>query len=472
MAEHCGLARHGLTARGLAASIALLVLLVLPVMGGMAAVRAADVPALPVADAIVRPTTFTLDNGLEIVVIEDHRAPIVTHMVWYRTGSADDPQGKSGIAHFFEHLMFKGTKKVPAGEFDRLLSQNGGRGNAFTTHDYTAYYQDVAADRLDLVMRLEADRMVNLAMDAGQVDPERQVILEERRMRTDNQPSGQFAEQMSAAQFLSHPYRLPVIGWAQEIAGLSQADAEAYYNTHYAPNNAILVVAGDVKPQEVLKLARLHYGVLAKRKVAPRKWVEEAPQRAARQVVMQDARVREPSWSRVWTAPGYIWGDTARAPALDVLSSILGGGATSRLHRALVVDQGLAASAGAAYSGDDRGPATFQVYASPRNGHSIAEVSAAMEKEIARVIADGVTEEELARAKRSLIADLIYARDDHDTIARMFGAGLATGLTVDQILDWPRQIAAVDAAAVKAAAAAVLVPEHSVTGILEPKPAS
>jgi zinc protease len=453
--------------RRLVHAFALAFALALSPATGLLPARAADI-----AEPIARPATFTLDNGLQIVVIEDHRAPIVTHMVWYRTGAADDPPGKSGIAHFLEHLMFKGTREVPAGEFDRILARNGGRGNAFTTHDYTAYFQDVAADRLGLVMKLEADRMANLAMAPEQVDPERDVILEERRMRTDNRPGGQFGEQLSAAQFLAHPYRIPVIGWEHEIRGLTRADAEDYYARHYAPNNAILVVAGDVTPDQVLALAKEHYGPVKKRDLAPRSWLEEPPQRAARRLVMRDARVREPSWSRSWIAPGYLWGDTSKAPALDVLATVLGGGATSRIYRSLVVEQGLAAGAGASYGGTDRGPSSFQVWATPRNGNTIAQVEAAMEQVLAKVATEGVTEEELARAKRSLIADLVYARDDHDTIARMFGAGLAVGLSVDQIIDWPRRIQAVDAAAVKAAAAAVLIPETSVTGILEPKPAS
>jgi zinc protease len=438
--------------------------------GAQAAAPAAEAPAR--LAPLARPTSFTLDNGLEVIVIEDHRAPIVTHMVWYRAGAADDPPGKSGIAHFLEHLMFKGTERNPAGRFDRLLAQNGGRGNAFTTHDYTCYHQSIAKDRLGLVMELEADRMRNLALTAEAVEPERDVILEERRSRVDNDPGAQFNEQLAAAQFLAHPYRVPVIGWAGEMARLGRADAEAFYDTHYAPNNAILVVAGDVAPAEVEALARKHYGPVPKRDIAPRDWQEEPPQRAARRLVMTDARVREPSWTQGWLAPGYVWGDTARAPALDVLAQILGGGPTSRLYRALVVEQGIAANAGAAYGGTNRGPSTFDVWATPRGGAGVPAVETAVAREIARIQAEGVTEAELARAKRTLIANLVYARDDRDTMARIFGASRAVGMTVDDVMAWPGRIEAVDAAAVKAAAQAVLVPETSVTGELRPKPAS
>jgi zinc protease len=405
---------------------------------------------------------------MQVVVVPNHRAPVVVHMVWYRVGSADDPLGKSGIAHFLEHLMFKGTPTVPEGEFSRIVARNGGNQNAFTSYDYTGYFQKVARDRLAIVMELEADRMVNLVLDDAAVLPERKVILEERRSRTDNNPSALLGEQLDAAQYLAHPYRIPVIGWAHEIAMLDTADALAFYNRHYAPDNAILVVAGDVTAAELRPLAERIYGAIPARGVAPRQRVSEPPQLAARRLELRDERVRQPEWSRTHLAPSYNAGASQHAYALQVLAELFGGSTTSRLYRALVIDQKVAASAGAWYGASSLDMSQFGFYASPSQGVDVAALEAAMDAEIAALLADGVSDEEVERVKTRLVREAVYARDSLSTAARIFGAALSMGLSVEDVEAWPERIAAVTTAQVNAAARAVLVPETSVTGLLLP----
>ncbi|MCW5750317.1 MAG: insulinase family protein [Alphaproteobacteria bacterium] len=426
--------------------------------------------SLPAAEArVFDPRTFTLANGMEVVVVEDHRAPVVTHMVWYRVGAADEPPLKSGIAHFLEHLMFKGTPGIPPGEFSRIVARNGGRDNAFTAQDYTGYFQDVAKDRLELVMRMEADRMVNLVLTDELVLPERQVVLEERSQRTDNNPRALLGEQMQAMQFLAHPYRIPVIGWEHEIRQLTRQDALEFYRRHYAPNNAILIVAGDVTADEVRQLAERHYGPIPRREIAPRLRPQEPPQLAERRVSMEDQRVREPSWSRSYVAPAQKAGEAGMPYALTVLAEILGGGRTSRMQRALVLGDGPASSAGAWYDGTALDYGRFGLYATPKNGVGIEKLEAAMERVIAEIQRDGVTDAELARAKAGLEAAAIYARDSMSNAARTLGAALTSGLTVADVEAWPERIAAVTREDVQAAAREVLDLRRSVTGILLPK---
>ena len=424
--------------------------------------------AAPAGAGVFNPETFTLANGMQVVVVPNHRAPVVVHMVWYRVGAADDPAGKSGLAHFLEHLMFKGTEKVPGDEFARTVARNGGNQNAFTSADYTGYFQKVSKDRLALVMELEADRMVNLVLTDAAVLPERKVVLEERRSRTDNEPGALLREQVSAAQYLAHPYRMPIIGWEHEIRSLTTADALAFYRRYYAPDNAVLIVAGDVTAAELRPLAEQTYGAIPARGVEPRQRVQEPPQRAARRVELRDARVRQPAWNRSYLAPSYTAGAREHAYALQVLAVILGGGATSRLYRALVVEQKIAASAGAWYGATSLDVSRFGFYASPARGVEVATVEAAVDAEIARLLADGVTAQEVARVTARLVRESVYARDSVSTSARIFGAALASGRTVDDVEAWPERIAAVTAAAVDAAARAVLRPETSVTGVLLP----
>ncbi|MDA0676267.1 MAG: pitrilysin family protein [Proteobacteria bacterium] len=422
----------------------------------------------PVRAAVFNPETFTLDNGLQVVVIPNHRVPVVTHMIWFRVGSADEPAAQTGIAHFLEHLMFKGTPSFPAGEFSATVARIGGQENAFTSYDFTAYYQTVALDRLERVMAMEADRMNNLVLSEEDVRTEREVILEERRMRVDNDPASRLHEQASAVQFLNHPYRLPVIGWEHDIRKLSREQALAFYQAYYAPNNAILVVGGDITAAELKPLAEKYYGALPREPDIVRTWTDEPPQLAARSIAMRDARVRQPSWGRDYVAPSYIWGDTRQAFALQVLAEILGGTENSRLYRRLVVEEKLAVRAGAAYSPTSRGPSTFDFYASPRDGHDLERMQAEIEREIAALLSDGVTENEVDKAKARLRAQAIYARDSLTTGANVLGRAIAIGQSVDDVEAWPERIAAVTATEVVQAARAVLVNERSVSTFLYP----
>jgi zinc protease len=411
---------------------------------------------------------FTLANGLEVVVIPNHRAPIVTQMVWYKVGGADEPRGTSGIAHFLEHLMFKGTKTMQAGAFSRLVAQNGGRENAFTTEDYTAFYQTVAADRLEMVMKLEADRMNGLVLNDAVVLPERDVILEERRMRIDNDPASLLAEQINAALYLHHPYRIPTIGWESEMEKLSTADAVAFYERWYHPNNAILVVSGDADPGEVRRLAERYYGPIPAAALPPRERVAEPPHVAATRLESRSDRVAQPQWSRSYLAPSYTGGETRYAYPLQVLTEILGGGATSRLHRSLVTERKLALDVGAFYSPGGRDSGRFGFYATPRSGISVTEIESAIDAEVAAILAKGVDASEVERATRRMVAAEIYARDGVSGPARIFGAALATGRRIADVEAWPDRIAKVTAEEVDAAARFVLKPETSVTGILLP----
>src|SRR6266851_1947373 len=323
--------------------------------------------------------SFTLANGLQVVVLPNHRAPAITQMVWYKTGGADDPRGKSGIAHFLEHLMFKGTAAHPPGEFSALISQSGVRNNAFTTEDYTVFHETVAKDHLDLVMQLEADRMTGLVLDDSVVLPERDVILEERRTRIDNDPTALLREQLEANLFLNASYRIPTIGWESEMRRLGTEDALAFYRQWYAPNNAILIVAGDADTAEVRRLAETNFGKLPARPLPARIRLDEPPHRAATRLEMKSARVAQPSLRRLYLAPSHRTGETTHAYALEVLAEILGGGTGSRLYEALVLKDAVALSASADYSATAIGLTTFAISATPKAGVAIAELEAAID---------------------------------------------------------------------------------------------
>lgn len=417
--------------------------------------------------------TFTLDNGLEVVVIPDRRTPVVTHMLWYKVGSADESRGVSGVAHFLEHLMFKGTHKNPEGAFSHAVAELGGQENAFTSYDYTAYFQRVAREHLQTVMAFEADRMTGLTLTDEVVDPERDVILEERRSRVDGDPSSQLGEAVTASLYVNHPYGTPIIGWEHEIEKLDRHDAIAFYERFYTPNNAILVVAGDVTGDEVRVAAEATYGKVERRSdLGPRFRPREPEPRVARRVSLADPRVTQPSVQRSYLSPSYETAEGGRAFALDLLAQILGGGTTSRLYRALVVDQSLAANAGAWYHGDALDDGRFVVYATPRGDATLGQLEAGIDREIARMAADGPTDAELERAKTRLVADTIYAQDSQATLARIYGASLATGGSVEEVREWPARIRAVSAADIRAAARETLDSRRSVTGELLSAPAA
>jgi zinc protease len=424
---------------------------------------------VPARATVFSPETFTLENGLQVVVISNHRAPIVSHMMWYRVGSADDPPGSSGIAHFLEHLMFKGTETLAPGEFSKIVAANGGRENAFTSYDYTGYYQNVAVDRLETVMRIEADRMNNLVLTDEIVAPERDVVLEERRSRTDNNPGSILGEASRASFYQNHPYGNPIIGWAHEIAKLTARNAIDFYRRHYAPNNAILVIAGDVTAAQIRPLAEKYYGAIARRDLPPRTRPREPEHRAALRIELRDSRVRQPSWSRSYLAPVYGGEGGEHAYALQVLAQIAGNGASSRLHQALVVGGKLATSAGADYDSLRLDRSSFSVYASPRPGVTLDRIEAAMDAEIAKLLTGGVEEEEVERAKQRLRRAAIFARDSLSTGARIIGMALTTGRTVDDVEAWPDRIGAVTVDQVNAAAKAVLRRQSSITAQLLPE---
>ncbi|MDF1716809.1 MAG: pitrilysin family protein [Antarcticimicrobium sp.] len=412
-------------------------------------------------------TAFTLDNGMQVVVVEDHRAPVLQHMVWYRAGSADEPVGSSGVAHFLEHLLFKGTDTMEPGELSATVAANGGRDNAFTSYDYTAYFQRVAADRLGLMMKMEADRMVNLRLSESDIETERNVILEERNMRTENNPAALFSEQMNAAQYLNHRYGVPVIGWKHEMETLDLEDALTFYRRYYAPNDAILVVSGDVDPDEVRQLAETYYAAIPANPDLPERLrSQEPPQTAARRLVFSDPRVAQPYVSRSYLAPERDPGDQESAAALYLLSELLGGGQTSFLAERLQFDTQTAVYSGAFYNGMALDNTTFDLVVVPAEDVTLEQAEAELDATLSAFLEKGVDPDQLERIKLQLRAAQIYERDDVAGIANRYGQALATGLTVADVQAWPDLLQAVTGEDILASAKAVLRPETSVTGWL------
>jgi len=422
---------------------------------------------------LFNPETFTLDNGLQVVVVPNHRVPVVTHMVWYKVGAADEPPGKSGLAHLLEHLMFKGTDTIPPGDFSKIVARNGGQDNAFTSSDYTAYYQNIARDRLETVMEMEADRMANLRLAEDNFQTERDVVIEERLSRTENEPSALLGERLDQVLWSVHPYKNPVIGWAHELAALTRQDALDFYHQYYAPNNAVVVVAGDVTAEEIRPIAERTYGQVPATHDAPvRERVRDLPPPVDATLTMASPRVAQASWWRRIIAPSpNTEGADLYAP-LQVLAELLGGGPVSRLYDRLVIEDGVAVSAGAGYSGRAVDFGTFTLYATPAAGRTPADVGAAVEAEIARLLQDGVTEDEVAGAKNRLKASVVYARDSMFGAARIIGAAMATGATLEDIEGWPEDVAAVTSEDVMKAARAVFVGAGSATAILKPETTS
>jgi zinc protease len=410
---------------------------------------------------------FTLANGLELVIIPDHRAPVVTHMIWYRVGAADETPGKSGLAHFLEHLMFKGTAKNPAGKFSQVVARIGGQENAFTSQDYTGYFQRVPSDQLKTVMEFEADRMTGLQLTDEVVLPERNVILEEQNQRVGNNPRARLTEQIEAALYLNHPYGKPVIGWRHEMEELSRDDAIGFYRRFYAPNNAIVVIAGDVSIAQARALAEETYGKISRHAaMPPRKRAQEPPPAAARTVTLADARVEIPTLQREYLVPSFATGKRGESVALEVLAHVLGSGSNSQLYRALVVDKQVAVAASAWYDASMLDLSRFTVSGSPRPGVALTQLEAEIDAVIAQVIEKGVSEDELERTKTRLIADAIYAQDNQATMARWYGTALTTGASVNDVRNWPDRVRAVTADQVRDAARQWLDKRRSVTGYL------
>ncbi len=412
-------------------------------------------------------TTFTLDNGMDVVVIEDHRAPVVTNMVWYKAGSADEPPGSSGVAHFLEHLLFKGTETLAPGEFSKTVAANGGTDNAFTSYDYTGYYQRIAADRLELVMRMEADRMVNLQLDEADILTERDVIIEERNTRTENDPGALFGEQRNAALYLNHPYGTPIIGWRHEMETLNLQQALAYYEKFYAPNNAILIVAGDVLPEDVRALAEKYFGPIpANPELGDRVRPQEPPQTAERRLQFKDPRVAQPYVIRSYLAPERDPGAQEKAAALSLLSEVLGGGQTSVLSKKLQFDTQTAVYAGAFYRGLSYDDTSFGLIIVPSEGVTLQEAEDALDQAVAEFLEEGIDDEQLERIKFQLKAQQIYALDNIEGIARRYGSSLTAGLTVEDVQAWPDILQATTEEDILAAAREVFNRDASVTGWL------
>jgi zinc protease len=414
------------------------------------------------------PASFALPNGLQVVVIPDHRTPVVTHMIWYKVGSADETPGKSGLAHFLEHLMFKGTSKHPAGEFSQTVLRIGGNENAFTSTDYTGYFQRVPREELGKMMEFEADRMTGLVLKDENVLPERDVVLEEFNMRVANNPEARLTEQIMAALYLNHPYGRPVIGWHQEIEKLDREDALVFYRRFYAPNNAILVVAGDVDAEELRPMVERTFGPIAAQPAIPaRRLRPQEPEPAApRTVTLSDPRVEQPSLRRYYLVPSAATAAAGESPALDVLAQLMGGGSNSYLYRRLVVDRPLAVTAGAAYQGTSLDATQFTISVAPRSGVEFAQVEQVIDELIADISQNGVRAEDLERVKTQLIAEAIYAQDNQATLARWYGGALTTGSSIEDIRGWPDRIRAVTAEQVRDAAQKWLEKKRSVTGYL------
>ena len=392
--------------------------------------------------------SFKLDNGLEVIIIPNNRAPVITSMVWYKVGAADEPQGLSGMAHYFEHLMFKGTDTLAPGEFSRIVKKLGGNDNAFTGQDYTAYFQTIAVEHLDKMMAMEADRMMNLKVPAEHFKSEKKVVLEERRQRTENEPKGLFGEQLRSALFINHPYGTPIIGWMNEIKEYEWSDVKTFYDKWYAPNNAIIIISGDVTIDSVKPIITKHFSALPTKELPKR--IRPAVPKAIGQteMVLEDATIHQPSFQKIFIAPAFQH-HKKDALALQVLNQILSGGPTTRLYKSLVVDQKKAISVGFSYNGTASDYGTIALYGTPSTGGELKPLIADIEQEIKNIQNKGVTEQELKDAQQQMIDSAVYARDSLAGPAMTIGHNIATGSTLDDIENWPQMIESVTAEDVK-----------------------
>ena len=411
-----------------------------------------------------------LANGLRVIVKEDHRAPTVVHMVWYGAGSMDEVSGTSGVAHVLEHMMFKGTKTVKSGEFSRRIAAAGGRENAFTNRDYTAYFQQVPKSALPQMMQLEADRMSNLLVTEAEFSREIKVVMEERRLRTEDQPRALVAEALNAEAYFAHPYRWPVIGWMNDLENMSYVDARNWYARWYLPDNAFVVVVGDVKADEVFALAQKYYGRIKARPLPERKRQLEPEQRGVRRVVVK-APAELPYLLMGWKCPVLRDVDRDWQPyALEVLAGVLDGNESARLNQSLVRNSRMASEVGAGYDATARGPGMCILEGTPSQGRSAAELETGLRAELARLVDDGVTEDELARVKAQVVASQIFKRDSIFGQAMEIGQFETAGLShrdIDRVLE---RIKAVTAEQVRAAAKQYFVDDSLTVVVLDPQP--
>lgn len=408
-------------------------------------------------------------NGFKVVVQEDHRSPVVVSQVWYRAGSVDEFNGTTGVAHVLEHMMFKGTKKVPAGQFSRIVAAAGGKENAFTSRDYTVYFQQLEKSHLELAMKLESDRMVNLNMSDKEFAKEIQVVMEERRWRTDDKPQALVGEQLMTTTLQAHPYGRPVIGWMNDLENMKAQDARDWYKRWYAPNNATLVVVGDVKPQEVFRLAKKYFGPLKARKLPERKPQDEPEQKGERRVTVK-APAKLPYIAMAYHAPSLRKADDWEPYALEILAGVLDGNPASRLNRELVRRERIAVNVGAGYDAVNRGPALFEFDGTPSESHSVEDLELAIRSQIAQLKEDGITEDELQRVKAQVIAADVYQRDSMFYQAMQIGMLESTGLSWRDLDDFPKRLQAVTAEQVKAVANKYLVDDQLTVAILDPQP--
>jgi len=418
---------------------------------------------------VFNPKHFKLNNGLQVILLESNRVPAVTHMIWYKVGSINEIPGETGIAHFLEHLMFKGTNLRKPGEFSKFISRNGGTENAFTSTDYTAYYQTISVKHLPSVMEMEADRMKNIHFTEQDVNTEKNVILEERRSRVDDNPSGLLSEQMAAALFLNHPYRNPVIGWEHEIKSLTAKKIKKFYSRWYAPNNAILVVAGDITEQKLKQLAEKYYGPIPQSNLPKNTSLNEPPHFASRRLILRDDQVRHPTWRRSYLAPSTHWGDRKLTYPLEILSDILGAGSSSYLYKKLVIEKKIATSAGTYYSGDGKGPGRFTIYASPSQNISIEKLEESIENELSYIKNTTFENSVVKRSINRMLASIIFARDSFSGSARSIGSAVASGLSIEDFESWPKNIRLVTSKEIRKAASIIFRKNQSVTGLLLPE---
>ncbi len=412
-----------------------------------------------------KPETFKLDNGMTAVVLPDHRAPVVTHVIWYRVGSADEIAGKSGLAHFLEHLMFKATETTPAGEYSRIAARNGGQVNARTSYDYTNYFFRVARDRLPLMMQLEADRMANLKLDDNEVFAERNVVLQERRQNVDSNPGAVLDEQVWEKLFAGHPYSIPVIGRMDEVARLSRQDATEWYRNWYGPENAVLVVAGDITAQELKPLAEATYGAVPRRgDLGERKWPDVRALSQSFELEHADPKVRQAVWSRNWIGVPMGHED---AEALQVAMQVLGGGRTGRLYRTLV--EGGEAVTAWGYSSEMEAPGLVAVSVSPSKGVTIEDAREAAMEVVQAFAEEGPSEEELARAKAIIAASAVFRRDNQQRLADWYGLMLSAGVSLERIETWDERVEAVTREDVMDVVTRYLIAPHHVDSVLLPE---
>ena len=419
---------------------------------------------------LANPHETTLKNGLRVIVKEDRRAPTAAQMVWYRIGSMDEVDGVSGVAHVLEHMMFKGTPSVGPGEFNKRVAAAGGRDNAFTSRDYTAYFQQVPKEKLPEMMQLEADRMRHLNVDAKEFAQEIKVVMEERRMRTDDNPQSKLFEQMNAVAFQAHPYRRPIIGWMNDLENMSAADAKAWYDTWYVPNNAYVVITGDVDHKEVFALAEKYYGPLEGRALPARKPQVEPPQDGTRRVSVK-APAELPVLIMGYKAPVLRDADKDSDPyALDMLAAILDGHDAARFNKKLVREDKVALSVGIGYDSTARGPGMIYMHGSPSEGRTVAQLEAALRAEIGRIQQDGVSEQELKRAKAQLVAGQVYKLDSMFGQAMEIGQTESAGISYRKIDRMLEKLQQVTAAQVQAVAKKYFIDDTLTVGVLEPQP--